>query len=613
MLQWIRPTLCGLEDTLENELQTAIKHHSAGRLNEAEAIYSRRLEQRPDDPDALHLLGIVHWQRGNPASAADMIRRAIGISPLMADYHNDLGRVLSTMGKTQDAIAAYRRALELRSDYAEAHNNLAGALAGIGQTDEAAENYQRALALKPESEEFRRNLAQTIKTALVSEVTQGNDCIDAGDIDGAITHYRKAIATFPAHIAAHDNLIYALYFHPGYDEQMIFQELEQWEQRHAAPLAATWRPHENSRDPERKLKIGYVSPDFFAQAECFFTVPLFRSHDRSRFEIHAYASVRKPDGVTEQLRSHCDQWHDVLLMSDQTLAEQIRRDGIDILVDLTMHMSRSRLLVFARKPAPVQVAWLAYPGSTGLSAMDYRLSDRFLDPPGMPMQWSSEETVSLPDCWCCYDPLGQVAPAAPRPGGPVCFGSLNHPRKLSEPTLRLWATLLRNVTDATLLMLVRSTEQRKRIVKLFETESIDPKRLEFVDSQGRMQYLRTYDRIDIVLDPLPYNGITTTCDALWMGVPVVSITGKTAAGRAGSSILHAVGLPELVASDPQQFVNIAAALALDRPRLAGLRSTLRERITRSPMMDAQRFAENLEAAYRTMWRAWCENMSNHRG
>ncbi len=327
----------------------------------------------------------------------------------------------------------------------------------------------------------------------------------------------------------------------------------------------------------------------------------------SGFEIHCYASVSRPDAITDRLRQAAHFWHDVRLRTNEELAALIRQNGIDILVDLTMHMAHNRLLVFARKPAPVQVTWLAYPGSTGLETIDYRITDSHMDAPDGNELIYAEKSVRLPDCWCCYDPLTDLPPATPRPrswNGPIYFGCLNNPCKINAPVLRLWADVLRAVQHSHLLIMASSAQQRRWIGNLLGQSGVRSDRVEFVGSCARCDYLRIYDRIDIALDPLPYNGITTTCDALWMGVPVVSLAGETAAGRAGRSILSNIGLTDLIAQTPEQYIQLAANLAHDLPRLATLRSTLRDRMQKSPLMDAPRFAHNIEFAYRTMWREW---------
>ena len=383
-----------------------------------------------------------------------------------------------------------------------------------------------------------------------------------------------------------------------FDRAALDREMRPFNQRFAQPLAGEIRPHANSRDPDRRLRIGYVSPDFYFQAECHFLLPLLQSHDRRNFEIHCYCSVRRPDHVTRRFKEHADVWHDVAAETDDRLAERIRGDQIDVLIDLTMHMRSNRLLLFARKPAPVQVTWLAYPGGTGLPTIDYRLTDAHLDPPDSDRHYA-EKSIRLPGCWCCYDPLSD-APIESHPRDFIRFASLNNPAKLNDPTLALWSGVLRAVPDSRLLLLVTSEDHRGRIRRLFADAGIGEDRLEFTGYLPRPSYLKLHNTIDACLDPLPYNGITTTLDALWMGVPVVSLVGQTAPGRAGLSILTTVGLPELVARSPEQFIEIAkGAPNLDR-------HAIRQKLSDSAVMDAPQFARNVEAAYRQMWRNWCQ-------
>jgi protein O-GlcNAc transferase len=452
-----------------------------------------------------------------------------------------------------------------------------------GRLDVAEELYRRILAVDPQRADVLGNL--------------GNVLMYCGRIEDAVNCCRRAIAIEPGNAEIHSSLCYKLHFHPGYDRAAIFRELRQWDELHGGDSVVDYPV---DRAPDRRLRVGYVSPDFYGHAECFFVLPLLEGHDRSNVETHCYASVQRPDRATQFLKSCAHVWHDVLNLSNDELATKIREDRIDILVDLTMHMAGNRLPMFAKRPAPVQVTWLAYPGGTGMKAMDNRLTDAWLDPPGEGDQYYAEQSVRLPDCWCCYHPMGEVPPAAPREEGPVVFGSLNSPAKLNDRTLHLWSAVLQAVPDSKLLLLADVESQKSRIA-----EMIDPRRLEFTGYCRRGEYLRVYDRIDVCLDPLPYNGITTTCDALWMGVPVVSRVGSTAAGRAGLGILSTVGLPEFAAADDDGLVKIAANLARDYPRRSELRRNLRDRMRRSPTMDGRRFARNAEAAYREMWRKFC--------
>jgi predicted O-linked N-acetylglucosamine transferase (SPINDLY family) len=373
-------------------------------------------------------------------------------------------------------------------------------------------------------------------------------------------------------------------------------------------LAKLIEPHLNDRSPQRRLRIGYVSPDFRFHPVGRFLLPLLETHDRGNFEIFCYASVDVPDALTDRCRAYTDAWRDVRDLSDEQLAQVVRRDRIDVLVDLTMHMAQNRLLLFARKPAPVQVTYLAYCGTTGLETMDYRLTDPHLDPPGGDERFYSERSVRLPETYWCYRPTIETPPVNPLPAlaaGHVRFGSLNNFCKATPPTLAAWGRLLQAVPVSRLLLSARAGSHRDRVRGLLGEQGVASERVDFVDIQPVAEYFALYQQIDVALDPFPYGGGTTSCDALWMGVPVVSLAGQTAVGRGGLSILTNVGLPDLAARDAGHYVQVAAELAQDLPRLSDLRATLRERMRNSPLMDAPRFARSVEAAYREMWRRWC--------
>ncbi|HTW95377.1 MAG TPA: tetratricopeptide repeat protein, partial [Tepidisphaeraceae bacterium] len=474
-------------------------------------------------------------------------------------------------------------------DAATIHYNLGTALYKLNRVDEAIEALERAVSLCPENLTPYNNLANSLRSA--------------GRLEDAIAVLDRVLKIAPEDSAANSNRLYFLNFHPAYDPPAIYRELKSWNDRIAAPRAKKIQPHANDRSPDRRLRIGYVSPDFYRQAESHFTVPLLTSHDHQQFEIFCYAYPRLHDDVTDRLKSSADHWRPMKDVGDDAFADQIRRDQIDILVDLTMHMGDNRLLVFAQRPAPIQVTWLAYPGSTGLDAIDYRLTDRWMDPPEENLPYA-EQSFRLPDGWCCYDPLIDLPFRQQRDDGPIRLASLNNPAKFNDPTLTLWAQLLQKIPGSQLMLLCNSPRQADSIVALMAKHGVENSRLKFTQLSQRWEYLERYNQIDIALDPLPYNGITTTCDALWMGVPVVTLAGKTAAGRAGLSILSSLGLPELAAHNPAQFVGIAVHLAHDALRLAHLRSTLREKMHASPMMNAARFARNVESAYRSMWEKW---------
>ncbi len=315
-----------------------------------------------------------------------------------------------------------------------------------------------------------------------------------------------------------------------------------------------------------------------------------------------------PMRSTEQFRKYADGWRDISGMSDEDAAALVRQDQIDILIDLALHMAGNRLLLFARKPAPVQATFAGYPGSTGLEAMDYRLTDPYLDPPGHNDAFYSEKSIRLPDSFWCYDPQSDQPAVNPLPAlanGFVTFGCLNNFSKINEPVLKLWAMVLHAVADSRLVLLTPPGSQRRITGDALKQEGIEPQRVEFAPPLPREQYLELYQRIDIGLDSFPYNGHTTSLDSFWMGVPVVTLVGQTAVARAGWCQLCNLGLQDLAANDAAQFVQIATALAEDLNRLAEMRSTMRQRMQQSPLMDTQRFTYNIEMAYRQMWKQWC--------
>jgi predicted O-linked N-acetylglucosamine transferase (SPINDLY family) len=340
-----------------------------------------------------------------------------------------------------------------------------------------------------------------------------------------------------------------------------------------------------------------------------FWLPLLEQHDKREVEVWAYSDVNRPDGMTERLKAHTDGWRNTAALSDEQMAELIRADGIDVLVDLAMHAANNRLLVFARKPAPVQACWLAYPSSTGLTAMDYRVSDPYLDPVGMDESAYSERTLRLPETYWCYRPVEGMPEVGALPAltrGYVTFGCLNNFNKINEPLLRVWAEILRQVAGSQLLLHARQGSHRRWVQEVMEGAGVEAARVRFADSVPLMEYYGLYNTMDIALDPFPHGGGTTTCETLWMGVPTVSLAGQTAVGRGGASILSNVGLGEMVARSEVEYVRVAVELAGDQARLGELRAGLRGRMRASPLMDTARFARNMEGVYRQMWRAWCD-------
>jgi predicted O-linked N-acetylglucosamine transferase (SPINDLY family) len=568
--------------------------HDLGRLEEAQASFARALHLRPNHAPTHLDLGNVLKDRGRLEEALAAYRSAIQLKPDYADAHVNLGTILNDQGRLDDAMAAYQTALKLRPGYPEAYLNLGNVLNEQDRLDEALGAFRTAVQVKPDYAEAHLNL--------------GNALCAQGRLEEAITAYRTAVQLQPDAAHRHSNLVFVLHYDPGCDAKSLLEEARRWNQRHAVPLQPFILPHTHLPDPERRLRVGYVSPDFREHATTFFTVSLLSNHDHHSFEVYCYADVRRPDSVTGRLRGHADVWRSTRGLSDEQLAELIRSDRIDILVDLTMHMADNRLLVFARKPAPVQVCWVAYPGTTGLSAIDYRLTDPYLDPPGLFDACYAEESVRLADTFWCYDPLTEPVPINPLPAlqnGYVTLGCLNNFCKINDGVLALWAQVLQAVPQARLLLLAPRGQARDGVLARLQQAGIAAERVEFADKRPRRQYLQLYHRVDVALDPFPYNGHTTSLDGFWMGVPTVTLVSQTVVGRAGWSQLCNLGLQELAAQTPEQYVALVAQLAGDLPRLQELRATLRQRMQRSPLMDGPRFARQVEQAYRQMWRRWC--------
>ncbi len=582
-------------DFAEAVLNLALTFEEQGEWGAAVVCYERAQELEPRLSQAGARLESLRSKRDRVAAQVEPVAGLGPDSSLRApDALAALAETLRLGGRSDHAAAWYRMALTLDPRLANAHTALGAIHADAGRFDEAIDELRRALEMDRGFHVARSYLA----TALG----------DTGLLGESQAMYREAVALCPDDPALHSALLFNMPFWPNVTAREMLVEARAWNDRHARPLAAHALPHENERSPDRRLRIGYVSADFRTHVQALFTVPLLQNHDRGEFEIFCYSSVSKLDNLTERIRGYADVFRDVATLDDAALSEVIRRDRIDVLVDLTMHMTDRRLLAFAPRPAPVQVCWLAYPGTTGLEAMDYRLSDPFLDPPDADTSVYSEETVRLPDSFWCYDPLTDVPEVSALPAftdGRVTFGCLNHFRKVNEGVLRTWARVLCAVPQSRLLLLAPQGRARDRVRAAVEEGGVQLDRVEFVERCGRLDYLRRYREIDICLDTFPSNGHTTSLDALWMGVPTVTLAGDTAVGRAGVCQAMNLGLPELIAKTPEEYIRITRSLAENLEHLSELRRTLRERMRHSPLMDGPRFARNVEAVYRDIWRRYC--------
>ena len=451
----------------------------------------------------------------------------------------------------------------------------------------------RALELDPALPEAHLNL--------------GNLRKDQGRLAEAMACFSRAVAARPSYVAAHANLLFTLAYVDDLPQARIFELHREWGRRHAAGLMTGG--HANGRAPGRRLKVGYVSPDFRAHACAFFVEPLLRHHDRTAVEVFAYAEVAQPDAVTNRLRGLTDVWRSTVGLTDEQVAALIRADGIDVLVDLAGHTANGRLLALARKPAPVQVEYLGYPATTGIEAMDWRLTDAVAEPVGQSEAHYTERLYRLPHSLWCYQPFEDMDEVSALPAlaqGGVTFGSFNNYAKVGPRVVALWASVLRAVPDSRLVMItVPAGESQESLWDRFESLGVSRTRVVLHDRLDRRTYVSLFSTVDVALDPFPCNGGTTTCDALWMGLPVVALKGGTFLSRASLSVLSACGCEAYAAADEAAYVEICRRLAGDLPGLAATRATLRGQLAASPLLDAPAFARDIEAAYRDMWTQWC--------
>lgn len=603
---------------------------AAGRLEEAIAAYERAICFNPRFPQAYNNLGIAWGALGNHAKALAACLKAVEIHPGYVEAHNNLGGILRNLGRLDESSAAYHRAISLRPGYHQALCNLGAVLREMGQLDEAVAILRQAVATKPDSPEAHYNLGNVLRekglpdeaadayrrvtellpSGNVAEEEAAEPSGARGSFDDLIDTFRRArLALRPNSADAHSNLLLLmLQQHP--DDRRIAEEHFLWRRQHAPPADQRMEPRPANACAGRRLRIGYVSPDFREHSVSRFLLPLMENHDREKFEIFAYAEVPCPDETTARFRVLTDFWRDTVGRGDKEVAELIRADEIDILVDLAGHTAGNRLPVFARRPAPVQVTWLGYPATTGLDTMTHRLTDAHADPPGLTEDLHSESLCRLPlSAWCFSAMDGPEV--IPRPQRGIVFGSFNHFAKLTDPMLKWWARILAEVPGSSLFLksaAFADTAACERIRGRFEEHGITPERV-ILKGKTRTQaeHLALYQEMDIALDTFPYHGTTTTCEALWMGVPVVTLMGTSHRSRVGVSLLGNVGLKQLIATNPEEYVGIARSLAHDLPELEKLRHTLRERMLASPLMDAPRFARDVENAFRKMWQEWNEN------
>ncbi|MBF0269877.1 MAG: tetratricopeptide repeat protein [Alphaproteobacteria bacterium] len=586
-----------------SRLEQAKRHHRAGRLREAESLFSKLLGEFGALPEAVAELAAAAAEMGETEAAVSLYRRALRIPPQRPQTLSAFGALLARIGQGAEAIALLRQALALSPNSPQLHYNLGKALAGSGNTLQAIASYQQAISLDPKFVWAFTNL--------------GNALADLGRHEEASHAYRQAIRLAPSDAALWSNFLLSRQYAEAETAETLFGASIGFEESVGLPLRKTWKAHANSRDAERILRVAFISADLRRHPVGYFLEGVLAHLDPSKVAVRVYCDHRKDDDLTQRMRAHVPAWTVVDGMDDAALAKRIREDEIDILIDLAGHTASNRLRVFAMKPAPVQVSWMGYVSTTGLKAMDWIVSDRHQIFPDED-RFYVEKVACLPNSWLCFTPPAEAPPPSRSPAienGFVTFGCFNNPVKLSQRTLRSWAALLADLPTARLLLRAQAFQSSER-AEYFRSQmmaaGLDPSRLDVSPGLAHGDLLASYAQVDIALDPMAYSGGVTTLEALWMGVPVVTLPGATFASRHSTSFLDTLGLNELIASSEADYIAKAKGLAADLARLQELRGELRARMSASPLLDCKTFTRNLETLLRDLWKHWCADVSSSR-
>lgn len=606
--------------------------HNLGNLDDAIDHYKKTLALKPDHARAHNNLGNVLREKGDLDTALFHYREALNLDPEHAFAHNNVGNILKIQGDQDAALRHYQTALQINPQYADAHYNMGIILKDRHQLNAAAKHFRKAIHLQPDYHKAHLNLGILLHRnwKLGEAIRHYHEAIllkpdledaynnlgvvlkEQGKLEEAYKYFNKALEIKPEFSEAHSNLLLNLHYHASLDTAYIFSEHQRWAQQHTTALVTAAKPHDNEPNPNRRLRIGYVSPDFRRHSVAFFIEPILEAHNRAAFDISCYANVSKPDHITERFKRWVDNWYDIWEMPHKEAADLVRKNKIDILIDFAGHTANNRMPLFAQKPAPVQVTYLGYPDTTGISNMDYRITDQYADPIGYADHLHTEQLVRLPSCFLCYRPFEESPEVAEPPllkNSCLTFGSFNSLPKVTHEVVTLWSQILQAVPDSRLIMKcgqLGDKQTRERFKKMFLHSGISSDRIDLLrETPSLSDHLAIYRQVDIALDPFPYNGTTTTCEALWMGVPVITLAGNRHSSRVGVSLLSVIGLSDLIAETTQEYVAKAVNLAQDIERLEQMRANLRTILIKSPVTNAKTFTRSLEDAYRKMWQTWC--------
>ncbi|NVN98837.1 MAG: tetratricopeptide repeat protein [Geobacteraceae bacterium] len=617
----------GFPATAEGYNQQGNAFADQGRIADAIRCYEKALEINPAFAGAWNNLGIVMKDQRNFDRAIFCYQQALFFAPAFAGAHNNLGNVLKELGQYAEAIASYRQAQALVPDSVQINTNLGNILSDLDRHYEAIPFFRRALAITPDSSSLyklayslratgsndeaisccQKALAVTPDNAALL-INMASACNSQGRVDEAIDTCQRALTIAPDYASTYSALLMTQQysFLTNCDESFILAR--QFAEKFETPFQKTWKACKAEGQPDGKLRIGLVSADLRSHPVGYFLEAVLHQMDQSSFDLIAYANQSVDDDLSERIKPCFETWINVANMSDEQLAVQIRKDRIDLLLDLSGHSNGSRLLTFARKPAPVQATWLGYANSTGLEAMDFIIADPITIPPD-DERFYSEKVWRLPETYVCFTPPALNLPVTGLPAltnGCITFGCFNYPAKLNDMVVACWSDILLEVPDSVLLLKYKNFDheaERKLFRQRFFSYGVDPDRLRFFGASPREEYLAAYQKVDFCLDPFPFPGLTTTCEALWMGVPTLTLRmSRGMYGHNGELVMKSIGLDDWVANSVKEYKERAVALSFDLERLAALRSGLRQTLLDSPLCAAERFARNLEEAFRGMVR-----------
>lgn len=572
------------------ELQAAFFAFAEGYYQQAQSLCLEILAEYPDCGPAWHLIGVVAQKEGKHKLAIESLQKAIFLDLEDAQAHYNLAVTYNSLGNLEAAQEAYQKAIDLRPSFVAAHYNLGNLCAQRQQLSQAEHCYRKAVHFQPELAQIHANL--------------GFALLYQGKIDGALESFRKALDIDPTNAVAQDNLLLAAHYADFLTPIEVLREHQNWGHKLTQTITSL-----SPVAPELKqqLRIGYLSPDFCTHSVSYFFEPILAHHRHDIYEIFCYSCTDYEDETTKRLQSYTSNWRSCGSLSDLEIAEQIRADQIDILVDLAGHTTNNRLRVLAYKPSPIQITYLGYPGTSGLPAVDYRITDKWADPTTNDIHYT-EKLIRLETGFLCYAPPNVAPPVSSLPAqrkGYITFGSFNNLPKINASVVAIWSEILKAVPNSQLLLKsppFEDAQTQAEYKRQFVTYGIASNRLSFL---GRFpnpeDHLACYEQVDIALDPFPYNGTTTTCESLWMGVPVITLAGTVHASRVGVSLLSSLDLVEFIATTPERYIQIATNLAEDRKKLEAFRASIRFRMAASPLCNAEAFTYHLETIYRQLW------------